>query len=254
MSIEIYAYLGDQINNLEERVIHSFNEIGFKISFHPETDLLHTDPSGCIDICIHETPPNVPRAQENVPLVVSFGYSAAQKLESDEDEDEDEDEWLPPEAENYTYEIYTRTSAGRSYAAYFMQAYTLAILSKVTNGYFIFNDGINEAINGELAVEKITSEMNSIISRTATNEPFADSMPAYFDEGVLPFTEWLTIGSNHYAINNLELEYGRVSLADNTTENLTEKTWLSKLLRSTLKLLLFLIVGVAIIVSIAILA
>jgi hypothetical protein len=258
MSIEIYAYLGGQTNNLEERAIHAFNEIGFEISFHPETNLLHTDPSGCIDICIHETPSNIPRAQENTPLIVSFGYSAAQKSESskneDEDEDEDEDVWLPPEAENYTYEIYTRTSAGRSHAEYFMQAYTVAILSKVTNGYFLFYDGINEAISGELAIKKITSEMNSLISRAVTNESFAGKIPSYFDEGVQPFTEWRKIGSSHYVSNNLELDYDRASLGDNANKKLTEKTWLSRLLRSTLILLSFFIAGVIIIVSITILS
>lgn len=250
MSIEIYAYLGGQINDLEERVIHSFNELGFKISFHPKTNLLHTDPSGCIEICIHETPSKIPRTHENVPLLVSFGYCAAQKSESGEDEDE----WLPPEAENYTYEIYTRTSAGRSHADYFMQAYTVAILSKVTNGYFLPYDCINEAISGELAVNKITSEMNSLISRTATNESFAGNMPAYFDEGVQPFTEWLTIGSTHCASNNLELDYDRASLGDNTNKKPTEKTLLSRLFRSTLMLLSFFIAGVIIIISITILS
>lgn len=254
MSIEIYAYLGGQTNNLEERVIHAFNEIGFKISFHPETNLLHTDPSGCIDICIHEIPSNIPRAQENTPLIVSFGYSAAQKSESSKNEDEDEDVWLPPEAENYTYEIYTRTSAGRSLAASFMQAYTAAILSKITDGYFLSYDGTSEAISGELAVKKITSEMNSLISKAVPDEYLADKIPSYFDEGVQPFTEWLAIGSSHYGGNNLELDYDRVILGDATNKEPTEKTWLVRLLRSTLMIMSFFIAGLIIISSITILS
>ena len=253
MSIEIYAYLGGQLDELEERVIHAFNEIGFKISFHPKTNLLHTDPSDCIDICIHETPSNIPRTKENTPLIVSFGYSAVQKLESSKNRDEDEDEWLPPEAKNYTYEIFTRTSAGRSLAAYFMQAYTCAILSKITNGYFLSYDGTSEVISGELAVKKITGEMNSLIITTATNEYLADKAQSYFDEGAQPFTEWLAIGSNHCKGNNIQLDFDRVILGNTTNKEHTKKNWIARLLRTTLIILSPLIIGLIIIVLIIIL-
>lgn len=254
MSIEIYAYLGDRTNDLKERVLHAFNEIGFKISFHPKTNLLHTDPSGCIDICIHETPSYITLKNKDTPLIVSFGYSAAQKSERSnyEDEDEDEDEWLPPEAANYTYEIYTRTSAGRSLAAYFIQAYTAAILSKITDGYFISCDGTSEAISGELAVKKITSEMNSLFSTAATNEHLADTAPSYFDEGVQPFSEWREIGSCDSGDNNLQLDFDRTILGNTTNKEGIKKTWITRLFRTILIILSPLLVGMIIIALIII--
>jgi len=61
MSIDIYGFLGSDIQDLELRVIQTFNGLGFSVAIHPEMNLLESNPSASLYISFIETPPHICR-------------------------------------------------------------------------------------------------------------------------------------------------------------------------------------------------
>ena len=169
MSIDVYGFLGSDIQDLELRVIQTFNGLGFSVAIHPEMNLLESNPSASLYISFIETPPHISRVCHGVPLLLGFGYNVGKRGARSAG-------WPPKKVKQYAYEVCTRTSAGRSLADYFAQALTVAILVKETNGYFYIN-GDDVAVPGDLGLERILGELD----RTAGCE---------FDSGAHPFEAW----------------------------------------------------------------
>lgn len=204
MSIDVYAFLGANVDELSQRVVESFERIGFKIALHPDMDLLCSNATGCMSMAIFETPPTLKRIAPGIPLLTSFGYGITQC-----DVPVDEADWPPRGVKKYSYELCTRSSFGRSRSSYFMQALTVAILAKETGGYVWFN-GEAKALSGKSAFRKVLAELNGL-DACATNlreflvtferehgvaeanrfgRAMHDSLDAAFDTGAFPFTTW----------------------------------------------------------------
>lgn len=210
MSIDIYAFLGSNVDELRQRLIDSFERIGFKIALHPDMDLLCSNPTGCMSMAIFETPPTLKRLAPGVPLLTSFGYSITQR-----DVPIDEADWTPRGVKTHSYELCTRSSSGRSRSIYFMQALTAAILAKETGGYVWFN-GEAKALSGNGAFKKVLAELNGLEASVAKlqerlktlerehgvaeanrfGRTMHDSLDAAFDIGASPFSTWPPI--EHY--------------------------------------------------------
>lgn len=204
MSVEIYAFLGSNVQDLESRLIESFKSIGFSVALHPEMDLLRSNAAGCMSIAIFETPPTLKRLAPGIPLLTSFGCSVKQP-----DLHACKSHWPPKGVKKHGHEIYTRTSAGRSRSSYFMQAFTAAILAKETDGYF-WVSGDAKAISGKRAFEKILAELHGLgaaalqlqelMENLETEHGVAeanrfgramhDHLDAAFDIGAFPFKTW----------------------------------------------------------------
>jgi len=175
MSIDIYAFLGSETHNLESRLLHAFTGLGFSMELHPEMNLLETNSTECLYIAALTTPFNLKRVQEGTPLLISFGYSAS-KIVLDHLKTNG---WPPKKVKQYTYEVCTRSSSGRSLANYFAQALTVAILAKETNGYFYIN-GDEYAVSGATGLKRILKELDMLKDRD-------------FDVGAFPFRGWPTM-------------------------------------------------------------
>ena len=204
MSIEIYAFLGANLDELKSRLVESLKHIGFAVEFHPELDLLRSNPTGCLSVAILETPLTLKRLAPGTPLLTSFGYSVIRR-----DASAAEIDWPPKGVKEHTYEVYTRTSADRSRSSYFMQALTTAILAKETGGH-VWVNGDAKAVMGKTALKKVLSELNNLDSSAkqfrelmatlerehgiAEANRFGQSMhqhfDASFDAGAFPFKSW----------------------------------------------------------------
>jgi len=167
-------------------------------------DLLHSNPTGCLSVAILGTPPTLKRLAPGVPLLASFGYSVTRC-----DSSAIEVDWPPRGVKEHTYEIYTRTSEGRSRSSYFMQALTAAILAKETGGH-VWVNGDAKAVTGKSALKKVISELDNLDSSAqrlrdlkatlekehgiAAANHFGRSMhqhfDAAFDTGAFPFHTW----------------------------------------------------------------
>ena len=209
MSIEIYAFLGPNLNDLRSRVLDAFQRIGFKVALHPEMDFLCSNPAGCMWLSILETPPFLKRLAPDRALLCGFGYNASRR-----DESVSHSDWPPKGVKSYGYEIYTRTSAERSRSSYFSQALTASILAKETGGY-VWVNGDTKAVSGKTAFNRIVAELNSIDASVkrlqkqketlekqygvAEANRFGrarhDSLDAAFDIGAYPFSTWPPIES-----------------------------------------------------------
>ena len=204
MSIDVYAFLGSNLEELRLRFIDSFERIGFKIALHPDMDLLCSNPTGCMCMAIFETPPALKRLAPGVPLLTSFGYSITRR-----DIPSNEADWPPRGVKIHSYELCTRTSSGRSRPSYFMQAFTAAILPKETGGYVWFN-GEEKALPGNSAFKKVLAELNGLDASVAKLQELLEtlerehgvaeanrfgramhnSLNAFFDIGAFPFKTW----------------------------------------------------------------
>lgn len=178
MSIEIYAFLGDDIDNLESRLIKSFRELGFAIELHPELRLLENNPDGAFYLAALATPPHLHRVRPDTPLLLSFGYSVSKTSQNARKRPG----WPPRKVQGQSYEIATRTSAGRSHMDFFAQAFTSAILARETRGYFYIL-GEEEALSGDAALERLLGEL--------------DFCKAWeLDAGAYPYQAWPPISRN----------------------------------------------------------
>lgn len=172
MSIDIHGFLGPEIHDLETRVIRAFASLGFSAAIHPEMRLLESNPGGCLYLSFTETPPHVGRLLPGAPLLLGFEYGVKKRGEKTPKAAG----WPPGKVKQYTYEICTRTSAGRSIAGYFAQALTVAILAKETQGYFYIS-GDATAVPGHVGLERVQAEL----SRATGGE---------FDAEAYPFETW----------------------------------------------------------------
>lgn len=204
MSIDIYAFLGGDLLDIEARLVAGFREAGFRIALHPEIKLLEPNASACLYISILETPAFLERISPGTPLLVGFAYSpliANEKAATSTD-------WPPPKVRKYSYEIQTRSAAGRSTSTYFIQALTAAILASKTKGQF-FIGGASGAISGSAGLSKILTELQNMkktsqwmgnlatqLETMDTQEDrvllsrIAQGIPCQFDDGAFPFTAW----------------------------------------------------------------
>ena len=201
MSVEIYGFLGKETENLEERLVNKFAELGFEIVLDPTKNLLgFSDVSAIPNVCmaILKIPNNLLRLSPNTPLFVGFEYYAVPKKDV---------LGAPRKIQNYTYLAYTRTAAGRSNANGYMQMLLIAILASITNGKY-FGLGDEKAISGNEALQNIMtslddkeknyqdllaqyeikkrwSEKNCLLTylNSSYNSPF-------FDEDATPFIGW----------------------------------------------------------------
>lgn len=157
MSIEFSAFLGERIQDLESRFIQAFDELGFCIQIHPDMRLLETNETGCLYLSVLKIPTTIKRIAPHKPLLVGFDYQSAAYI----NEAPHDDQWPPPKVTRYTYEVYTRTSSGRSLSVHYMQALTAAVLAKITRGYFYIH-GESQAMPGSKGVQKIIDELNRL--------------------------------------------------------------------------------------------
>ena len=154
MSVEIFGFLGDRIDNLQERLIKKFEELGFEIKLDPSTNLLgfsNTSSMPAIHIAILKTPTNLLRLSPNTPLLVEFEYYATPKNDVLS---------APRKIHNYSYLAYTRTAAGRSHASGYMQMMLIAILASISNGKY-FGLGDEKPISGNEALQNIMTSLNN---------------------------------------------------------------------------------------------
>lgn len=204
MSIYIYAFLGSKLQDLEPRFVQAFADIGFRVEIHPDMHLLATNPTARLYIAVLATPPSVRRLAPDVPLLVGFNYQVAPARE-----DAHRNSLKPfKKIEEFTYEVCTSTAAGQSRSAYFMQAFTAAILAKETAGYFYVN-GDTEAVSGAAGLERILSELDGLGAAATRLETFLhgleskageDSLASLkamehhlnveFDVNAFPFKSW----------------------------------------------------------------
>lgn len=203
MSIEIYAYLGPHLDDLESRLLGAFEALGFKVALHPEMDLMCPNPLMSLALAVYETPPDLKRISPSIPLFAEFGYQI--------DEAANTKGKLPKGVRQCTYVVYTRTSAGRSRVSYFMQALTAAILAKETDGaYWCLGDP--KAVSGDNAIERVITELRGLEGQASRarkqlqlfeNADKADALlkvwresadPA-FDINAIPFREWPTLAA-----------------------------------------------------------
>lgn len=209
MSVEIYAFLGSKLDDLESRVIDAFGRAGFRIALHPEMDFLFSNPAGCLSLAILETPPFLKRLAPGVPLLSSFGYSVLPR-----DESASHSDWPPKGVQSYTYEIYTRTSAGRSRSSHFAQALTASILARESGGC-VWVNGDAKAVPGKTAFNRVLAELKGIDASVKSLQDLKEklekqhgiaeanrfglrmhnSLDAAFDVGASPFSEWPPIES-----------------------------------------------------------
>jgi hypothetical protein len=208
MSVEICAFIGTEVQNLESRFIQAFSDIGFRILIHPEMSLLDANPTGCLYLAVLDTPSTVERIAPDKPLLVGFGYQPLAGAKNRRNR-----QWPPRNVKQYTYEVHTRTSSGRSLSAYFMQALTAAILAKETDGYF-FIYGDADAMSGDEGLKKILAELNCRNEANAKiqnvigglerfgseseglREVLRQGLTGEFDVNGYPFDSWPPISSN----------------------------------------------------------
>jgi hypothetical protein len=185
MSISVHAYLGFDLDDIEARVKQRFEELGFKISWHPEIALL--SPLGdSLSVVFLKTPINLSRRANLEPLLLEFVY-ASEKNPSYSSEDAGH---LPRGVGKHSYRLMSYISSGRSISQYLAQSLLLAILSEQTNGYWRI-DWDEHVYNGSEAVSKVMKELLAITE-------------AEFDVDTPSFVDWPPIAVLRVAAKNLK--------------------------------------------------
>lgn len=177
MSICVYAFLGKNIEDLQTRVIQGFSAIDFHLQFRPETDLLATQPDGCLYVRLDQAPAHLNRVSPETALLLAFEYEVSMR----EKNASREDGWPPKIARNCTAIVSTRTASGRSPAAYYIQALTLAIMAKESGGHF-YVDVDDKPVSGKEGLDKTIRELYS-------------ERELEFDAEAYPFEQWPPISS-----------------------------------------------------------
>ncbi|MBP7646568.1 MAG: hypothetical protein KA751_07415 [Comamonas sp.] len=171
MSIVFRGFLGQDTQNIENRFVLEFARIGFEVAIHPDMKLLGSN-FGHLCLVLIKIPPNIKCLDPDTPLLTEFEYSASMRTSPMAQEGG----WPPRRVRQYTYEIFSRTASGRTTSSYFAQAFTVAILAKITNGQFLA-DGSSEAVSGQSGLESVLAEL----------ERYSGLV---FDVGADPFHEW----------------------------------------------------------------
>jgi hypothetical protein len=161
MSVEYYAFLGNNLENIESRFIQEFKKSGFEIELHPDSQLLLTNSTGVSWIKILSIPPGLERASDS-PYLAGFEYQISPR---DLDEPRDP-EWPPKKVKDWTYYVYTRTAAGRSESAAYMQAFTTAILAKITGGV-VFDYSTDKVRSGRTLASSLNKGIVEIQTKKA---------------------------------------------------------------------------------------
>ena len=201
MSVEIYGFLGNETENLQEKLIDKFGELEFEIALDPTTNLLgfsNTSGIPTIRIAILKTPSNLLRLSPNTPLIIEIEYYAIPKKDVTS---------APRKIQNYSYLSYTRTSAGRSKASGYMQMLLIAILADISNGKY-FGLGYEKPISGSIVVKNIITSLNNIekkyqdlLANYENQKRWSEKSnlltylnanynSPFFDEGTTPFIGW----------------------------------------------------------------
>jgi hypothetical protein len=172
MSVSIYAFLGKRAEDLQARFILAFSEIGFRVELHPDMTLTDPNQTGSLYLAVLETPAQFQRLAPARPLLAEFGYG----LQKHQKKARHSPEWPPRKVGQYCYEAGTRTSAGRSTVDAVMQTLSMAILAKITDGYF-YGDGDAAAVDGEVALVETVKQLAVYEHRN-------------FDAYARPFDHW----------------------------------------------------------------
>lgn len=172
MSIVICGFLGHETQDLENRVVQEFAELGFKVAIHPDMNLLQQNDDESLYLAFIETPAYLKRSYPGVPLLAGCGYYVSRNAAGANADNRNK----PVDNENCTYQVCTRTSAGRSLSGFYAQALTVAILSKITGGQF-YVEGHEDVVSGEAGLEKILMELKQ-------------SADLEFDADAYPFQTW----------------------------------------------------------------
>lgn len=172
MSISVYAFLGANIEDLQARVIQCFRAMDFHVEFHPETNLLATPSGNCLYVRLDQAPAQLNRVRPDTPLLAAFEYEVAMR----EKNASREDGWPPKIARKCTAIVSTRSATGRSPAAYYLQALTLAIMAKESGGHF-YVDVDDKTVTGNEGLDQTVRELYS-------------EKELEFDADAYPFEQW----------------------------------------------------------------
>jgi hypothetical protein len=172
MSVSIYAFLGARTEDLQPRFIQAFGEIGFRVELHPDMTVTQSNQTGSLYLAVLETPAQLQRLAPGRPLLAEFGYGIQQYQKKTRGSPK----WPPRKVGQYSYEAGTRTSAGRSTVDAAMQTLSMAILAKITDGYF-YGDGDATAVDGEVALAETVKQLAVYEHRN-------------FDAYARPFEQW----------------------------------------------------------------
>ena len=158
MSITIYGFLGNELENIQERLINKFKALEFEIVLAPNTNLIFGVPDGLLNVKINRTPKNLRRISANTALAIQVDFHITPRANVTECDGE----WPPDGVGDYTYEIFSRSASGRTNAHYYIQALIVVILASLTKGYSFFDDQDN-ACTGEDAVEGLIRSLNALV-------------------------------------------------------------------------------------------
>ncbi len=172
MSIVICGFLGHETQDLEKRVVQEFSELGFKVEIHPDINLLQQNDDESLYLNFLETPAYIKRSYPGVPLLAGCGYYVS--LNPGGANPDDKNRLVS--VDNYTYQVCTRTSSGRSPSSFYAQALTVAILSKITGGQF-YAEGHGDIVSGDSGLEQILTELRQ-------------DADLEFDADAYPFQTW----------------------------------------------------------------
>lgn len=151
MSIEVYAYLGRKVANLEQRVTQRLKNHGVEIEFQPGVDLLKTPDGESLAILIKELPRDLRRKEPEALILIDFGYYANRRSAESE-------EWKPKGVKSYEYSVYTRTSSGRSILAGSMQYLITSAIAYESEGK-VWVNGEDVASIGKNSFDKALAEL-----------------------------------------------------------------------------------------------
>lgn len=179
MSICAYAFLGANIEDLQVRVIQCFRAMDFHVQFHPEASLLATPSDSCLYVRLDQAPSQLKRICPDTPLLVAFEYEISMMGKNASRENG----WPPKIARKCTAIVSTRTASGRSPAAYYMQALTLAIMAKESGGHF-YVDADDKTVTGNEGLDRTIQELYSEreLEFDAEAYPFEQWPPISFDD------------------------------------------------------------------------
>jgi hypothetical protein len=189
MSFTVTAFLGGRTSDLEARFVRTLAELGFEVRLHPEMRLVVGNTLPYLCLAILQTPPKMSRLEPSSALLLAFDYSLHKKPKGVDRSPS----WPPRNVKRYSYEVSSRSAAGRAASVSTMQMLCLAILAKETDGYVHF-DGDERAFGGDAAVARVVRELawfndvnfDAYASRFVSWPPLADFAYICLPQEILP--------------------------------------------------------------------